>query len=467
VNAMEDRLRTELRAESELITRDGLKPLSLDPRDGSQPATAPRRATRGRSAPGWTRRWPAWVAPVAAAAAVAAVITGTLSISRLVAGGPGQQAATGVASYTSLPPYYATTVEGAIARNTHFSASVLGRQIQVRSTSTGKVLATLNPPGLYNDYAVLAGSEDGRTFVFGAERYFGFRDNNSNVAGMLDATAPVSFTIAHIGPGSQVTQSALTLPFVVPPDQQVSIALSPDGSRLAVAYGGAGDAAMLRIMTLATGKVSQWAWPHVLWTPLLRQQGAWTADGRTLVLQEAALERGPAPIDGAVTEYPRATTILMINAMAAGGTGDPAKRLVLQGPKDMSAPWQPFITPDGSELVATASKSGKPRGPWSGEFAVYSAQTGALTGTQAPWTWGTPGKQVGGPPPRQVVAWSSLPGSRLLVLQPQGGASRLGVLEGGTVRLTGSDLLPRSPAALTALESALRNADGIPGSMAW
>jgi hypothetical protein len=72
VNALEDRLRTELRAESQLIAPESIPPLSLPGHDGR------RAATRRHGGP---RRWPAWVAPLAAAAAVIAVIALAVTVS--------------------------------------------------------------------------------------------------------------------------------------------------------------------------------------------------------------------------------------------------------------------------------------------------------------------------------------------------------------------------------------------------
>lgn len=78
-------------------------------------------------------------------------------------------------SYSRLPPYYASTVEGSVVRyvwkGSQDGSTVLGRYIKVRATATGKLVTTISPPKPYNNFILLTGTADGRTFIFGAERY--------------------------------------------------------------------------------------------------------------------------------------------------------------------------------------------------------------------------------------------------------------------------------------------------------
>lgn len=464
MNALEQRLGAELRAESELIRPESLPPLRLPGRNRRHGARPPIR--------GW-RRWPTWLAPLAAAAAVLAIVAGTLTATRVISGAPPRQPAP-EPPYSHLPPYYAVTVSGNVVSytsgGTQYASSVLGLYIQIRATATGELVTTVRPPAPYNDFAVLTGTPDGRTFVFGAERYWGFRGATNPLTGALDPAAPLRFVLLRITPDGRAHWSALSLPLRVLPGQQPSIALSPDGTRLAVAYGGGGQAAILRVITLATGRARQWQWPHVSWTPLIQGQGAWTADGRRLVVQLWPVVRGAAAKPPADNVPAAATQVWLVDTTGPGVTPPPGTKLALQAPPGLSAPSGLFITPDGSEVVATAGTGDRSLlrgGTSAGEFAVYSARTGALVRTLAPWTWTGSRAPRGGRFPAPEVAWSDRTGSKLLVLQPRDGLNRLGVLTGGRVLLTGGDLLPSQPAAYARLQGALPDATAVPPHMTW
>jgi hypothetical protein len=460
VNALEGRLRAELQAESELIRPAGIPPLSLPARNGRQAARPP---VLGR------RRWPAWLAPLAAAAAVLAVVAGALTAARVISGAPEPRPGPGTSSH--LPSYYAVTVSGNVVSytsgGTQYASSVLGRSIQIRATATGKLVATVKPPGPYNDFVVMTGSGDGQTFVFGAERYWGFRGAKSPLTGALDQEAPLRFVVLHVTPGGGVRQSGLSLPFAVRPGEQPSIALSPDGARLAVAYGGGGQTAIVRVITLATGQGREWRWPRAQWTPLIQGQGSWTASGRTLAIQQWYVTRGAgkppakdAPADTAL--------VRLVDTATPASAATPGQLLALRAPAGLSAPWGEFITPDGSKLVAamgTDTLRAVSAGKAGGEFAVYSTRTGALIRTLARWTW--PTARALGRNGIPTVAWSDPSGSRLLVIQPHDGVNRLGVLTGGRFVLSGDDLLPRRPEAYASLQAALPDLDAVPPHMTW
>ena len=65
--------------------------------------------------------------------------------------------------------------------------------------------------------------------------------------------------------------------------------------------------------------------------------------------------RGKAP----QRDTPANTTpTWLLNTATPDGANRPAsKLLLLRAPADLSAPWQPFITPDGNELVAPVARA--------------------------------------------------------------------------------------------------------------
>jgi hypothetical protein len=454
VTALEQRLRTELRAESEEITPGSIVALRLPERTGHP---------LGSRWDGRPRPSRAWAKPLAAAAAVVAVIAGTLAITHAIPSAP--PAAGGPGGYSGVPAYYAYQVEGDIynyvRHGTQYSAGVNGRYVKIRATLTGKLLATVSPPKPYNDFSVLAAAADGRVFVLGAMRYWQHNAGPSPELAQLTQTTPMRFVTVRITAGGQAHVSGLSLPITVTPQQWPSIALSPDGTRLAIATGGGGADAIVRLITLATGHVRQWVFPHPAWTPLIQGRGAWTANGRTLALQQWYVQRGPSA--RILTPYrPPALTGVYLLDTAAAGSGPAASRLLtLRAPAGQAPLWQFLITPDGAKLIASAGGRSTEGHVTTGELAVYSTRTGALLRTVAAWRWGATSRPGRGGFPRQAVIWSNRSGSQLIVLQPRRELNRLGVITGHTVTLETSALLPRQPAGYQELQDALRTTTGL------
>lgn len=208
--------------------------------------------------------------------------------------------------------------------------------------------------------------------------------------------------------------------------------------------------------------MAQWQWPHVSWTPQLQGIGAWTADGQMLLLQQADIVRGT------FTKPTATDTTAPVRLVDTDVPGSQGALLDLRAPASQQGPYQPYLTPDGSEVITTADsgthglvRSGKS----SGEIAVYSARTGTLIRTLAPWSFTMPG-------PHAIafatpdIAWSDPGGTELLVLQPYPGTNRLAVIDNGRLELAGG-LLPASPQAYASLQAALRNGNGVPPNMTW
>ena len=258
---LEDRLRSELRAESELITPESIVPLRL-PSDTQRAPGAPRR--RG------PRQWPPWLIPLAAAAAAATVIAGTFGIAQMLPGSGPKPRPAGP-KYATVPANYAYTVQGDIynytSHGTQYSAGVNGRYLKVRSTATGKLLATVLPPRPYNNFSLITADASGTVFVLGAVHDWQRYANSLPRVYRRNQPTPMKFLELRIGPAGQVQQSSLPLPVTVTPAQLPSIALSPEGTRLAVAFGGGGAPAEVAVASLASGRVRRWVSPRVSWTP--------------------------------------------------------------------------------------------------------------------------------------------------------------------------------------------------------
>ena len=424
MTVLEDRLRSELRAESELITPESIAPLRLPGETGRMPF-APRR--------GGLRPWPPWVIPLAAAAAAAAVIAGTFAAAHMLPGtGPKPRPAG--PKYATLPANYAYTVQGDIfnykSHGTQYSASVTGRYLKVRSTETGKLLATVFPPKPYNSFSTITADATGTVFVLAAARDWQRYANALPRVFRQNQTTPLRFVELRIGSAGQVQQSSLPVPITVTPEQQPSIALSPQGTRLAVAFGGGGAPAQVAVVSLGSGRVRRWVSPRVSWTPQLSYRGAWTADGRILALQHWDVIRNLSRQAELQWRPPTTTHVSLIDTLAPTVA---VRDLVLRPPAGESAPADVFLSPDGAKLIGDTGNSdvAPARGPWTGELSVYSAQTGTLLQRLAPWSWNGADHRPGhGGTPRELIAWSNASGSRLILLHPAGELNVLGVLAG-------------------------------------
>jgi hypothetical protein len=239
----------------------------------------------------------------------------------------------------------------------------------------------------------------------------------------LDQRTPLKFMLLRITRGGHTQLSPLSLPGTLTEAQAPTLALSPDGSALAVAYGGRGKPAVVQVITLATGQMRQWTSPPPAAAPVLGGPGTWTSDGRTL-----AVGLMPIQPSGRIRSTP--TQVRLLDTTAPGTSLGAASRLVtLHGAGTF--PW-PFITPDGTKLIGDMGHRAVRKGTTteSGAFGVYSAGTGTLLQVIGRW------QQEQGPGPldraRQEVVWSSPSGSRLIVEMPRGKLSKVGILTGDT-----------------------------------
>lgn len=273
MNVSPDQVRAATRSAAAVIKEDTVPPLRLDKSPGS------RRPSPGR------RSWPAWVAPLAAAAAII-LVAGGIVIARSLLAKPGTPRPStsaapthaapthkaSVSPYSGVPPYYA------VVENSSLTV--------VRATWTGATLARITTS---TPVVGVSGAADGRTFVLDEQR--------SIVGNSVTWVGQPAFYLLRLNAsGTEESLTRLAVP-AIPSGTVVSgLALSPDGSKLAVDAdsGSWPRAGLMEIMTytLATGASRSWTASGVTNADAPfgftgsgvdgAQSISWTADSRTL-----------------------------------------------------------------------------------------------------------------------------------------------------------------------------------------
>lgn len=213
-----------------------------------------RQQARGRRRTRWLPgRWSqaAWAAPLAAAAVIVLVaVTSTTAGSLFTrsasprpgaprpgaSGAPARGASAG--SYSDVPPYYVAVVSG---------------QPVVRATWTGATLARITTK---TPVVGIAGATDGRTFVLDEQRPI-VGDSVTWVG------QPAFYLLRLTGSGTVESFTRLAVPAIPNGTAVAGLALSPDGSKLAINVDSAdrrSPAPLMEIMTytLATGASHTW-----------------------------------------------------------------------------------------------------------------------------------------------------------------------------------------------------------------
>ena len=135
--------------------------------------------------------------------------------------------------------------------------------------------------------------------------------------------------------------------------QLAGIALSPDGSKLAIALHGSGSPQAQRdpkieVITLATGAARQWVWPGTGWVGNFKPIGeplSWTADGRMLAFQKWT--------GGNVQ-------VRLLDTTAPGSSLLSARLVVRFFNRDgvfTISPGNSIITPDGTKVVVPLARN--------------------------------------------------------------------------------------------------------------
>jgi hypothetical protein len=424
MNTVVDRLRAAATAAADTVAPDSAPPLRLPEPPGR------RRDLRGPRS-GRTRA--AAMAPLAAAAAVIAVVAASLAVTGAFHSGrpassgartsqpgsgrshPGAHEAPQVlsaadrAALASVPEFYVAMDPGAMGHN---------NRAQVRATATGAVLATVSAPAPYNTWSWVTAAADDRTFVLAAQEWTPVPPGNAGAATeKKDNVTPTKFFVLHLSSGGRTARlSALPIP-VQPGSVWVDgIALSPDGSRLAVvvnANNGDDVNPAIALYTMATGAKTQWVGPGAAVIGNDKPWGSplsWAADGRTLAFQIT-------PANGVIevrlldTEAPGSLMESRLGVEWTRGGVAGARGQVITGsdrnPANSLNSYNTLITPDGTKIVCVTTG---PSAAGVTEFESATARIASVTYPQG-----------------MEVLWTSASGSTLIVSNP----ATVGVLAGG------------------------------------
>src|ERR1700678_625113 len=238
VNTLENRVREAARAVAETVPASTVPPLRV----------------AGTSACGWpaSRRWGRWLAPVAAAAAV--IVVAALLVAVRGGFGPGAGASPPASGGVTtgpdgVPPYYVSS---------NATAFFAPSNAVVKDTTTGATLGMIKPSVPGDTISAVTAAADDRTFVLAEDKWVGM---NSTSFQYYETRSFYLLRLNSDGRPASVTRLPMTAGPLV-----TGIALSPDGTRLAIAVHpapatgptAAAQQTQLRVYTLASGAVRTW-----------------------------------------------------------------------------------------------------------------------------------------------------------------------------------------------------------------
>ncbi|MGH3180205.1 MAG: hypothetical protein ACRDPF_40815, partial [Streptosporangiaceae bacterium] len=348
----------------------------------------------------WTPR----LAPLAAALAVIAIVITVVNVRHTenkpsatgssLGAPPGVPAGPPVSSYVrsdQVPPYYVTAIE---------------TDAVVHLTVSGASVATIRPSLPGGTMVAVTAAGDGRTFVLGEQG----QDRKA-------------VTFYQFRLGSSGRPGALTrLPISVADGKTMGdVALSPDGTRLAIAVAPGGGVQQVRLYPVSGGPARTWsATDDTSGDPFALGLLSWAANQRTL-----AFNWGPGQTRSA----------RLLNLGNAGGSLLAASRLAvtLANTANMGQTLYQcgslVLTPDGSELVCASGDITKIAKDgiitYTTGFPEFSAATGHLTRVMGHWD-----PNQSHEPEVIDLLWSNASGRVLIGVIHAGGRNWVGMISG-------------------------------------
>jgi hypothetical protein len=360
------------------LLRSGLREIGSEISADCVPALDMAAASRRSRASGHVRRSRSrWLTPVAAAVAVVAVIAGSAELAGARLGMPSQSASF-PGPVGAFPRYYA------VLTSVHGDEPIC---LVIHDAETGAVLSVAVPPRHFNYVAVTAAAND-MTFVIGEAI-----PGSSGVP-----SDSMRFLLARFNPASKtITTHLLPIPALPAPD---GIALSPDGSELAVALttnlASGHPSSQLRLYSLATGASKEWTAPYAV-DEASGEQGLSWGPGGILAFDLSPTpqvvtatprgklrgSRGPGHATKNSSRAADAATpfgIWLLNTNGPGGNLLAASRLAVPETQPHGYSLNgPFVLIDQGTAVVSVVERAQPAHPgvdsW---YAVLSARTGRI-----------------------------------------------------------------------------------------
>jgi hypothetical protein len=345
-------------------------------------------------------RWRPWLVPLAAAAAVAAVGIALV----IVRTSPDARRPPVPDTGSGVPPYYV-----ALARDS--ASDFAPAHLIVGNTLTGARLATLAAPR-GGTFAGVTGAADDRTFAVDTQP--------GNLGEENQLWQPRTWYLLRLSPGAAPVARLTRLPIPVTPSGTSvdGFALSPDGTRLAVALQldwlkNANAPVQLRIYSVASGAVLR-SWSAAYDGSLFdgpKYSGpdqnsviTWLSDNRTVAFESLWTTGRSKPVNGSegrmtARQMKNVRTHMTVRLLdtASPGTGLIADSRVVWSTEFATyenlstltcgrSGSNVLLTGDGKTVVCgairAAGQPGTPQRQWTAAWLEYSTATGKVVATR-------------------------------------------------------------------------------------